>query len=120
MDASTVEAPKAEYTTPHRVQAWFLGRSRDRWKEKYMDLKAEAGRLERRVADVTKSREKWRHEAQELRRRIQELEVQTVALQEQTTAFRPKPNIRVTSRKVDGYAASTSVGSMGRRAFMSR
>jgi chromosome segregation ATPase len=88
MDASTVEAPKAEYTTPHRVQAWFLGRSRDRWKEKYMDLKAEAGRLERRVADVTKSREKWRHEAQELRRRIQELEVQTVALQEQTTAFK--------------------------------
>jgi integrase/recombinase XerD len=33
---------------------------------------------------------------------------------------RPKPNIRVTSRKVDGYAASASVGSMGKRAFMSR
>ena len=64
MDASTGKAPNAEYTTPHRVQAWFLGRSRDRWKQKYMDLKAEAGRLQRRVADVGKSREKWRDEAE--------------------------------------------------------
>jgi len=86
MDASTLEAPKAQYTTPPRVQAWFLGRSRDRWKEKYMDLKAEAGRLQRRVADVTKSREKWRDESEGLRRRVQELEARTVTLQEQTAA----------------------------------
>ncbi len=32
----------------------------------------------------------------------------------------PKPNIRVTRGKVGGYAASASVGSMGKRAFMSR
>jgi chromosome segregation ATPase len=88
MDASTEKAPKAEYTTSHRVQAWFLGLSRDRWKRKYMDLKTEAGRLERRVADVTKSREKWRHETEELRRRVQELTAQTAALQEQTAAFK--------------------------------
>jgi septal ring factor EnvC (AmiA/AmiB activator) len=84
MDASTAEAPKSKYTTPHRVQAWFLGRSRDLWKQKYMDLKAEAGRLQRRVADVTNSREKWRHDSEELRRRVQELEARTAALQEQT------------------------------------
>ena len=60
MDASAEKAPTAEYTTPHRVQAWFLGRSRDLWKQKYMDLKTEARRLERRVADVGESREKWR------------------------------------------------------------
>jgi hypothetical protein len=88
MDAATGKAPKAEYTTPHRVQAWFLGRSRDRWKQKYTDLKAEAGRLQRRVADVAVSREKWRDEAEELRRRVQELEVQTAALQEQAAAFK--------------------------------
>jgi chromosome segregation ATPase len=88
MDASTVEGSKAEYTTSYRVQAWFLGRSRDGWKRKYMDLKAEATRLERRVADVTKSREKWRHETEELRRRVQELEAETVALQEQTAALK--------------------------------
>ncbi len=86
MDASTLEASKAEYTTPSWVQAWFLGRSRDLWKRKYMDLKAEAGRLERRVADVTKSREKWRHDTEELRRRVRELEAQTTALQKQTVA----------------------------------
>jgi len=86
MDASTAEAPRAEYTTPHRVQAWFLGRSRDRWKKKYKNLKAEVGRLKRRVADVTKSREKWRHESEELRRRNQELEAQTMELQQQTMA----------------------------------
>jgi hypothetical protein len=88
MDASTEKAPKAEYTTTHRVQAWFLGRSRELWKQKYMDLKAEAGRLERRVADVGTSREKWRDEAEKLRRRVQELEAQTAALQEQTAAFK--------------------------------
>ena len=53
-----------------------------------MELKAEAGRLERRVADVAKSREKWRDEAEELRRRVQKLEVQTAALREQTAAFK--------------------------------
>jgi prefoldin subunit 5 len=53
-----------------------------------MDLKAEAGRLQRRVADVGKSREKWRDEAEELRRRVQELEVQTAALQERAAAFK--------------------------------
>jgi predicted nucleic acid-binding Zn-ribbon protein len=88
MDASTEKAPTAEYTIPYRVQAWFLGRSRDLWKQKYMDLKAEAGRLERRVADVGKSREKWRDEAEELRRRVQELEAQTAAPQEQAAAFK--------------------------------
>ena len=88
MDASTEKAPKAKYTTSRRVQAWFLGRSRDLWKQKYMDLKAEAGRLQQRVDDVTKSREKWRDEAEESRRRVQELEVQTAALREQTAAFK--------------------------------
>ena len=88
MDASTAEASKAGYTTPHRVQAWFLGRSRGRWKQKYMDLKAEDGRRKRRLADVTKSREKWRHESLQLRQRVQELEAQTAALQEQSAAFK--------------------------------
>lgn len=94
MDASTEKAPKAEYTTSHRVQAWFLGRSRDGWKQKYMDLKAEAGRLRRRVADVGRSREKWRDEAEELRRRVQELEAQTAVLREQTAALKKDGPIR--------------------------
>lgn len=77
---------KVKYTTPRWVQAWFLGRSRDRWKQKYKDLKVEAKRLQNRVNDVTKSREKWRDEAERLRERVQELEAQTAALQQQVAA----------------------------------
>ncbi len=88
MDASAVEASEVGYTTPPRVQAWFLGRSRDRWKRKYMNLKAEARRLQKRVADVTKSREKWRHDTEELRHRVAHLEAQTAALQGQTAALK--------------------------------
>jgi len=88
MDASTVETGKVEYTTPHRVQAWFLGRSRARWKQKYLNLKTEAKRLQNRVADVTNSRAKWRDETKALRQRVEELEAQTVALREQAAAFK--------------------------------
>lgn len=88
MDASLVEAGKAEYTTPYRVQSWFLGRSRDLWKQKHKALKAEEKRLQNRVADVTKSREKWRKEAEELRQRVQELEAQAAALQTQRAALK--------------------------------
>lgn len=77
---------KKEYTTPARVQAWFLGRSRARWKRKYQELKIEAKRLQNRVNDVTKSREKWHEEAEQLRQRVQELEAQTAALAQQVAA----------------------------------
>jgi predicted nucleic acid-binding Zn-ribbon protein len=76
------------YSTPYRVQAWFLARSRDNWKRKYQNLKAEAKRLQNRVNDVTKSREKWREQAQQLRQHIQELEARTAALQQQTAALK--------------------------------
>jgi predicted RNase H-like nuclease (RuvC/YqgF family) len=88
MDAATEKPRATEYTTPPRVQAWFLGRSRDRWKKNYMELKAEWTRLQRRLADMGKSREKWRDEAEQLRRRVKELELQTAALQEQAAAFK--------------------------------
>jgi chromosome segregation ATPase len=86
MDVSGPEDGQVRYTTPHRVQAWFLGRSRKRWKQKYKDLKVDAKRLQNRVADVTKSREKWRTETQELKRRVRELEVQNAVLQQQAAA----------------------------------
>jgi BMFP domain-containing protein YqiC len=38
------------------------------------------------VNDVTKSRAKWREQAEHLRRRVQELEAQTAALQQQVAA----------------------------------
>ena len=86
MDAASLEESQGKYKTSHRIQAWFLGRSRQRWKQKHKELKVEAKRLQNRVADVTKSREKWREQAEQLSRRVQELEAQNAALQEQAAA----------------------------------
>lgn len=88
MDASNREAGKATYKTSHRVQAWFLGRSRQLWKQKYKDLKVEAKRLQNRVADVTKSRENWRTHAEHLTQRVEALEAQNAALQQQAAALK--------------------------------
>jgi predicted nucleic acid-binding Zn-ribbon protein len=86
MDAARLEESTGKYKTSHRIQAWFLGRSRQRWKQRCKEAKVEAKRLQNRVADVTKSRQKWRQQAEQLSRRVQELEAQSVALQEQAAA----------------------------------
>lgn len=88
MDAFGHDGKKPEYTTPHRVQAWFLQRSRDNWKRKYIELKSDAKRLQNRVNDVTKSREHWRDETQQQSERIQELEAENAALHEQLAALK--------------------------------
>ena len=88
MNAPRQDGQKSAYTTPHRVQAWFLHRSRENWKRKYGQLKADAKRLQNRVNDVTKSREQWREESTELTQRVQELEAENVALQEQLAALK--------------------------------
>jgi chromosome segregation ATPase len=90
MDVQDQQDGKVKYKTPRWVQAWFLSRSRARWKQKYRDLKAEAKRLQNRVNDVTKSREEWRDEARQLSRRVQELETQYARMQEQVAAASKK------------------------------
>lgn len=96
MNASGQDDHQVEYTTPHRVQAWFLKRSRDNWKKKYGELKADAKRLQNRVNDVTKSREQWRDETKQLTAQVRELETENAALQEQLAAL-----------KKDGQRANT-------------
>lgn len=76
MDAIGQDGKKAKYTTPRWVQAWFLGRSRDNWKRKYKDSKAQAKRLKNQVNDVVRSRERWRG-------RAKALEKENAALREQ-------------------------------------
>ena len=82
MNAAGQVDNKVEYTTPSRVQAWFLRRSRENWKRKYMGLKSDAKRLQNRVNDVTKSREQWRDESKLLKERVHELEAENAALQQ--------------------------------------
>ena len=94
--ASGPDDRKAPFTTPARVQAWFLKRSRDNWKRKYMQKKADEKRLQNRVHDVTESRQQWRDESKEWKQRVQELEAANTALQEQLAAL-----------KKDGLRAAT-------------
>jgi len=88
MNAFGQDGQKPEYTTSHRIQAWFLQRSRDNWKKKYMQLKSDAKRLQNRVNDVTRSREHWRDETHQQTQRIQELEAENAALHEQLAALK--------------------------------
>lgn len=88
MNAMDREGAKVEYTTPRWVQVWFLGRSRARWKQKYQALKVDAKRLQNRVNDVTKSREKWRGQAEQLNRQLQESEARNAALQAELAALK--------------------------------
>jgi predicted nuclease with TOPRIM domain len=76
MDAMSQDGNKRHYTTPQRVQVWFLGRSRDNWKSKYKRLKAEAQRLKNRVKYAEHSREDWQE-------RLEKLEAENAALREQ-------------------------------------
>jgi predicted nucleic acid-binding Zn-ribbon protein len=88
MDVQRPDDCAVKYTTPRWVQVWFLGRSRARWKQKYQELKIEAKRLQNRVNDVTKSREKWRDQAEQLRQQLRELTAHNAALQEQAAALK--------------------------------
>ena len=96
MNACGREGVKAEYTTPARVQAWFLHRSRENWKKKYMNLKADQKRLQNRVNDVCKSREHWCEESKGLARRVRELEAENAALHEQVAALKKDGPFRAT------------------------
>ena len=81
MDVSQQETGTVAYKSPRHAQVWFLSRSRRTWKRKYQKLKIAAKRLQNRVADTAKSREKWRQEAEQLRERVRELETQNAQLQ---------------------------------------
>jgi hypothetical protein len=82
MEALQQETPRATYKSPKHAQVWFLSRGRRAWKERCMEQKVELKRLRNRVADVCKSREKWRREAEEAQRRARELEAEIERLRE--------------------------------------
>ena len=72
---------KTTYKTSKQVQAWFLKRSRDRWKKKARQNNAELKRLRQRVADVDASRAHWREQAESARQEIERLQPAMAELQ---------------------------------------
>jgi chromosome segregation ATPase len=77
---SSDQDSKPAYTTSKQVQAWFLRRSRDLWKNKYAELKLELKRFRQRVADVDRSRAQWRCQAEAARRQVEELQAENARL----------------------------------------
>jgi SMC interacting uncharacterized protein involved in chromosome segregation len=88
MNTTSHDGDATEYSSPPWAQRWFLKRSRDNWKKKYMGLKDDAKRLQNRVNDVTKSREKWCDDTKQLTERVRTLETEIAALQEQLAALK--------------------------------
>ena len=86
MDTANQDDPK--YSSPPWAQRWFLKRSRDGWKQKYMDLKTQAKRQANRVNDATKSRDKWRAQTEQLREQVEVLQADKAALQEQLAGLK--------------------------------
>jgi predicted nucleic acid-binding Zn-ribbon protein len=72
-----------EFRSPARVLASFFRKSRDRWKQKYMDAKVELKRFKVRVADVLKSRDAWKEKTAAKQREIESLQAQMQQLQDQ-------------------------------------
>jgi len=73
-------SPPTNYTSRPGALIWSFRKSRDRWKEKYRDLKASVKRYKVRAADVTKSREQWRLKAERAAARLTALEAEVAAL----------------------------------------
>jgi hypothetical protein len=66
-----------EFKSPQRKLVQFFRSSRDRWKQKYHDLKLRCKRLANQGAAVEKSREHWRTQVRTLQQRAAELERQS-------------------------------------------
>jgi chromosome segregation ATPase len=83
---------KPTYTTSKQVQAWFLRRSRDLWKTKYAELKAEVKRSRQRVADMDRSRAQWRDRAERAAGELERLQAENARLRAavESTAAREK------------------------------
>jgi hypothetical protein len=88
MEKSSHDDEKVEYKTPRWVQVWFLRRSRDNWKKKYMQLRTDSKRLQNRVNDTSKSRVHWREKTKGLERQIRQLQAENAALQKQLAALK--------------------------------
>jgi chromosome segregation ATPase len=91
MDATTGTCgQRLPYTTSKQVQAWFLLRSRDKWKAKCKGLRIIVKRHKQRADDVSESRAKWRSAAEAAQQEVQRLQDQVAALRAQIDALSKK------------------------------
>ena len=78
-DSTPTSSPK-DYKSRPGALAWFFRKSRDGWKRKYRDLKVTVKGFKNRIADLTKSREHWRTQAQQAGERLAAVEAENAEL----------------------------------------
>ena len=79
-----------EFKSRPGALAWSFRKSRDRWKAKCKQFKADIKRHTNRVADVTKSREHWRTQAEAARAQLRVREAEVAALRQQVAEIEAK------------------------------
>jgi len=83
------------YSSRPGALIWFFHKSRDEWKAKCKAAKVSLKREKNRVADLSKSREHWRAEAERAGRRSAELEAEVAELRSRLeTELEKKPTGR--------------------------
>jgi septal ring factor EnvC (AmiA/AmiB activator) len=93
MDATAETIPPSthqDYKSRPGALIWFFRKSRDGWKRKYRDLKATEKGYKNRIVDLTKSRQRWRTEAEQAGERLAASEAENAELRARIAAAEEK------------------------------
>jgi hypothetical protein len=101
-DAGRFMTTATAYQTPPRILIPKLVRSRDAWKAKATQRKAQRKALEIRVRDLEASRDLHRQRAEHLQQRVTQLEEEVAA------ARRPAPTPGASPKNATGPAAGST------------
>jgi polyhydroxyalkanoate synthesis regulator phasin len=83
MTTPSTAQPLTDHESPDLVSTWkspvrkllrFFHNSREGWKQKHHDVKAQNKLLNNQVRAVEKSREKWKHKAKQAQHEVRELQ----------------------------------------------
>lgn len=86
----TQAATRKEYKSPTSALKWCFERSRDRWKDKYKELKATVKGYKNNIADLSKSRDQWRLKADQAREQLSAVEGENHKLRVQIAGLEEK------------------------------
>jgi peptidoglycan hydrolase CwlO-like protein len=101
MEASVAKNPSPapkEYKSRASALKWCFERSRDRWKSKYKDLKANLKSSKNRIADLVKSREQWKLKAEQGRQQLASLAAEIAELKARIAAHEKKTDLGMPAR----------------------
>lgn len=86
----TQAATRKEYRSPTSALKWFFEQSRDRWKNKYKELKATVKGYKNKIADLNKSRDQWRRKAEQTGEQLSAVEAENARLTAQIAGLEEK------------------------------